>query len=281
MQDLQSADLKAMRAADCAESRVCGAAGGGVQEAAGEGGRGQARGGHGPHGRHHGHRYACRPPSSHCSRIMHAIVLQQEYWLGSASGSPRQACCNALPAGNEQRTLFSGPEHRLAQLWPQDWVQELPCPGKESSRCCGAGAGLLDAGGRNVTVGLRSASGYFRRTSCVGMMLFLQYWYWYPLSYCVSLALQPSALVGLNADLKLPKMQVRPLLTDPLSCNRSSCPGSSATVGQRQGSEAADHSDAVRHSCSLPYAFQSVQIFGGFACESSSRCCHVDCRASS
>ena len=58
-------------------------------------------------------------------------------------------------------------------------------------------------------MGLRSASGFFRRTSCVGMMLFLQYWYWYPLSYCLSLALQPSALIGLNADLKLPKMQVR------------------------------------------------------------------------
>ena len=72
-----------------------------------------------------------------------------------------------------------------------------------------ANAGLLDAGGRNVTVGLRSSSGYFRRTSCVGVMLFLQYWYWYPLSYCLSLALQPSALIGLNADLKLPKMQVR------------------------------------------------------------------------
>lgn len=81
--------------------------------------------------------------------------------------------------------------------------------------------GLLDAGGRNVTVGLRSASGYFRRTSCVGMMLFLQYWYWYPLSYCLSLALQPSALIGLNADLKLPKMQVKPrsLLTQCVCCH--------------------------------------------------------------
>ncbi|CAL8468543.1 g8083 [Coccomyxa elongata] len=68
--------------------------------------------------------------------------------------------------------------------------------------------GLLDAGGRNLTVGLRSASGYFRRTSVVGLMLFLQYWYWYPLSYCISLALQPSAVIALNADLKLPRMQV-------------------------------------------------------------------------
>lgn len=75
--------------------------------------------------------------------------------------------------------------------------------------------GLLDAGGRNLTVGLRSASGYFRRTSVVGLMLFLQYWYWYPLSYCISLALQPSAVIALNADLKLPRMQV-PRADQPL-----------------------------------------------------------------
>ena len=37
-------------------------------------------------------------------------------------------------------------------------------------------AGLLDAGGRNTTVGVRSASGYFRRTAIVGLMLFTQYW---------------------------------------------------------------------------------------------------------
>jgi 26S proteasome regulatory subunit N2 len=39
-------------------------------------------------------------------------------------------------------------------------------------------AGLLDAGGRNVSLGLRSRSGYFRRTSVVGLAVFLQYWYW-------------------------------------------------------------------------------------------------------
>ena len=43
----------------------------------------------------------------------------------------------------------------------------------------------------------------------IGLALFTQYWYWYPLSYCLSLALQASALIGLNADLKLPKMQVK------------------------------------------------------------------------
>ncbi len=37
-------------------------------------------------------------------------------------------------------------------------------------------AGILDAGGRNATIGLRSRSGYFRRTSVVGLALFTQYW---------------------------------------------------------------------------------------------------------
>lgn len=69
-------------------------------------------------------------------------------------------------------------------------------------------AGILDAGGRNVTVGLRSHSGYFRRTSVVALAIFIQYWYWYPLSYFLTLTLQPTALLGLNSDLQMPKLQV-------------------------------------------------------------------------
>ena len=67
---------------------------------------------------------------------------------------------------------------------------------------------LVCAGGRNVTVGLRSHSGYFRRTSVVALAIFSQYWYWYPLSYFLTLTLQPTALLGLNADLQMPKLQV-------------------------------------------------------------------------
>lgn len=68
------------------------------------------------------------------------------------------------------------------------------------------------AGGRNVTVGLRSHSGYFRRTSVVALAIFSQYWYWYPLSYFLTLTLQPTALLGLNSDLQMPKLQVSWLL---------------------------------------------------------------------
>ncbi|KAI3426179.1 hypothetical protein D9Q98_008556 [Chlorella vulgaris] len=66
-------------------------------------------------------------------------------------------------------------------------------------------AGILDAGGRNVTLGLRAGSGHFRRTAVIGLALFTQYWYWYPLSYCISMAVQPCALIGVDASLRAPK----------------------------------------------------------------------------
>ena len=77
--------------------------------------------------------------------------------------------------------------------------------------------GILDAGGRNAVVGLRSQSGFYRRTSCIGMMVFTQYWFWYPLSYFFSLALQPSAVIAVNKDLDVPRMEVRSLCEPPLS----------------------------------------------------------------
>lgn len=69
-------------------------------------------------------------------------------------------------------------------------------------------AGILDAGGRNVTVGLRSHSGYFRRTSVIGLAIFTQYWYWYPLAYFLSLAFHPTVLIGLNGNLEQPDFEI-------------------------------------------------------------------------
>jgi 26S proteasome regulatory subunit N2 len=66
----------------------------------------------------------------------------------------------------------------------------------------------FDPGGRNATVGLRSAHGFYRRTSIVAMALFLQYWFWFPLAYMLSLSFSATALIGVTADLRLPKMTV-------------------------------------------------------------------------
>ena len=66
-------------------------------------------------------------------------------------------------------------------------------------------AGLLDAGGRNMAISCRTRSGHYRRGAVVGLALFTQYWYWHPLAYCVSLALQPTAVIGVDATLRAPR----------------------------------------------------------------------------
>merc|ERR1712113_883137 len=68
--------------------------------------------------------------------------------------------------------------------------------------------GMLDAGGRNTTIALRSRSGFFRMDAVVGLALFVQYWFWYPLSYMLSLSLVPTAIICVNEELKIPKMDI-------------------------------------------------------------------------
>lgn len=65
------------------------------------------------------------------------------------------------------------------------------------------GQGLIDAGGRNVTISLQSRAGSKNTNAIVGMALFCQFWYWYPLAHCACLAFEPTAIIGLNGDLKV------------------------------------------------------------------------------
>lgn len=53
-------------------------------------------------------------------------------------------------------------------------------------------AGILDAGGRNVTISLRSRAGHHRMSSIIGMAVFTQSWYWYPLVHFLSLSFTPT-----------------------------------------------------------------------------------------
>ena len=65
--------------------------------------------------------------------------------------------------------------------------------------------GIINSAGRNATITLTTRDGNLRQNSIVGLVLFLQYWYWYPLLNALSLSLTPTALIGVNEDLKVPK----------------------------------------------------------------------------
>jgi len=39
------------------------------------------------------------------------------------------------------------------------------------------------------------------------MVMFCQFWYWYPLAHCACLAFEPTGIIGLDGDLKVPKFE--------------------------------------------------------------------------
>jgi 26S proteasome regulatory subunit N2 len=64
--------------------------------------------------------------------------------------------------------------------------------------------GIIDAGGgRNVTISLQSKAGSNNAPAIVGVALFTQLWYWFPLAHLLSLAFTPTAIIGVNRDLKV------------------------------------------------------------------------------
>jgi 26S proteasome regulatory subunit N2 len=66
-------------------------------------------------------------------------------------------------------------------------------------------AGIVDAGGRNTTISLLSSTGHKRMQAIVGMAMFPQFWYWYPLVHFLSLSFTPTAIIGLNKNLEIPE----------------------------------------------------------------------------
>ncbi|KAI9285712.1 armadillo-type protein [Umbelopsis sp. AD052] len=67
--------------------------------------------------------------------------------------------------------------------------------------------GIIDAGGRNVTISLLSRTGHTNMPAIVGMAVFTQFWYWYPLTHFLSLAFTPTAVIGLNKNIKIPQFE--------------------------------------------------------------------------
>jgi 26S proteasome regulatory subunit N2 len=64
--------------------------------------------------------------------------------------------------------------------------------------------GIIDAGGRNSTISLATRAGTLNMQAIVGMTLFVQFWYWYPLAHGLALAFSPTAVVAVDDQLRLP-----------------------------------------------------------------------------
>lgn len=78
--------------------------------------------------------------------------------------------------------------------------------------------GIIDAGGRNCTIGLQTQTGNLNMPAIVGMAVFTQYWYWFPFTHFLSLSFVPTSIIGLDHDLEIPSFKfhcaTRPSLFD-------------------------------------------------------------------
>ncbi|CAG8955210.1 hypothetical protein HYFRA_00007226 [Hymenoscyphus fraxineus] len=78
--------------------------------------------------------------------------------------------------------------------------------------------GIIDAGGRNCTIGLQTQTGNLNMAGIVGMAVFIQYWYWFPFTHFLSLSFTPTSMIGLDHDLDVPSFKfysaTRPSLFD-------------------------------------------------------------------
>jgi len=87
------------------------------------------------------------------------------------------------------------------------------CIDKREPTMCQMGAilgcGLIDASGRNVTISLYNKYNNCKRQyAIIGMAIFWQYWYWYPLIPFITLCFKPTMIMSLNKDLKMIKINV-------------------------------------------------------------------------
>lgn len=64
-------------------------------------------------------------------------------------------------------------------------------------------SGIMAAGGQNVTTQLVNGEGHVRMQAVVGMLVFTQFWFWFPLGHFLSLAMTPTAVICLNKNLKV------------------------------------------------------------------------------
>lgn len=70
--------------------------------------------------------------------------------------------------------------------------------------------GIINAGGRNVTIQLENPETNTLDTkSIVGLVMFSQFWYWFPLAHFLSLSFTPTSVIAVRSkDLSIPKFEL-------------------------------------------------------------------------
>lgn len=70
--------------------------------------------------------------------------------------------------------------------------------------------GIIDAGGRNVTISLENLqTNTLNMKAIVGLTVFAQSWFWFPMAHFLSLSFTPTAIIGVRGDdLKVPKFEI-------------------------------------------------------------------------
>ncbi|AFR98402.2 26S proteasome regulatory subunit N2 [Cryptococcus neoformans C23] len=68
--------------------------------------------------------------------------------------------------------------------------------------------GIIDAGGRNLTLALSTRAGTLNQNAVVGMALFVQFWYWFPLAHGLGLAFTPTAVIAIDGKMKVPQLEL-------------------------------------------------------------------------
>ncbi|PLB38683.1 proteasome regulatory particle base subunit RPN2 [Aspergillus candidus] len=69
---------------------------------------------------------------------------------------------------------------------------------------CAVALGIIDAGGRNCTISLQTQTGNLNMPGIVGAAVFVQYWYWFPLTHFLSLSFAPTSVIGVDQKLEVP-----------------------------------------------------------------------------
>ncbi|SCU82457.1 LANO_0B06304g1_1 [Lachancea nothofagi CBS 11611] len=69
--------------------------------------------------------------------------------------------------------------------------------------------GIMNAGGRNATIQLENVEmGTLDTKAVIGLAMFAQFWYWFPMAHFLSLSFTPTSIIGVRGeDLSIPTFQ--------------------------------------------------------------------------